>query len=134
MPLPTHPDLEVIKFEVRVEGKEPVFVQVAGADSIDFKIPENSKYVTVIHFKVKNRSLKNLRYKQVVKKGGFALKTKEIELGDYEPSDEIYAKETPEDTTPGGFMFRGSYPAESTYYVGDEELYTAEWSLEITKK
>lgn len=135
MTLATHPDLEIIQFTVNIEGREPTVVQVAGADSIDFKIPESSKYSMTVHFKVKNRTLNDLKYKQVVKRHGITFKQRELAIGDsFEPSEEIYTKTFEEDSTPGGFLIRGTYPATSTYFAGSEELFTAEWSLEITKK
>jgi hypothetical protein len=133
MPLPTCPDFEVIKFEVTVEGGESFDVPVKDADSIHIKVPENSKYVTTIHFKVK-KDLKGFTYKQQVKKAGIVVKTREIELGDYEANDEVYSKEFPEDTTPGGFLFRGQFPAVSTYCANGEELLVVEWITEVTKK
>lgn len=131
-----HPDLEIIKFVIQVEGKEPATVQVAGADKIVFKIPESSKYNSTVYFKVKNRPLKNLKYKQIVKKAGVTIKTREEEIGqEFEPSEEeIYSKTFPDDETPGGFFVRGSYYCTSQYYAGDEELILADWVLEIGKK
>lgn len=136
MPLATHPDLQIIKFVVHVEGEEPVEVPVDGADSIEFKIPESSNYYTTVYFKVKNRTLKDLKYKQIVKRHGITFKQHEYEIGpSYEPSEEtVYSKDFAKDTTPGGFLVRATYPCTSTYYADGEELYTAEWTLEITKK
>lgn len=136
MAIATHPDLEILKFEVNVEGRDPVTVDVKNADSILFKIPENSKYHLTVFFHVKNRTLKNLRYQQNIKKAGITVKQRDLDIGDeYAPSEEtVYSKSFPEDVTPGGFLFRGTYPATSTYYAGDEELMVVEWSLEITKK
>lgn len=129
----THPDIEIIKFGVLVNEGEETFVDTQ-LESIHFVIPENSKYVITAYFYVKNRPLENLRYKYVVKKHGIPMKNRELEMGNYEPSDELYSKTFPEDTTPGGFLVRGTFPAVSTYYAGDEELMTVEWSLEVTKK
>lgn len=136
MPLATHPDLKIIKFVVHVEGKDPVTVDVAGADKIEFKIPESSNYYTTVYFQVKNRTLTDLKYKQVVKRHGITFKQHDYDIGpSYEPSDEtVYSKDFEKDTTPGGFLVRATYPCTSTYYAGDEELYTVEWTLEITKK
>lgn len=136
MPLAKHPDLEILKFVANIEGREPLEVIVKGADKIDIKIPENSKYSMTVFFHVKNRTLKNLKYIQVIKKAGVTVKQRELEIGEeFEPSEEkVYSKTFPEDTTPGGFLFRGLYPATSTYYAGDEELMVVDWQLEITKK
>ncbi|KAK6462314.1 immunoglobulin E-set [Scheffersomyces coipomensis] len=135
MPNVAHPDLQIIKFVVNVDGQEPSEVQVEGAEDIIFNIPESSKYYTTIHFKVKNRELKNVKYKQVVRKAGLVIKQRELDLGpEFQPSDEVYTTDFPEDTTPGGFFIRGTYPSTSTYYADDEELFTSDWTLTITKK
>lgn len=129
-----HPDLDILRFTVKVEGHEPVTVNAADEDKIEFKIPENSTYTFTVHFLVKNRPLKGLRYTQVIKRHGVTVKNRELEIGDYEPSTSEYSKEFPADTTPGGFLVRGLYNATSTYFAGDEELKAVEWTLEITKK
>lgn len=134
MPSTTHPDLEILRFTVKVEGKEPVTVSAGDNDEVEFKIPESSSYTFTLHFKVKNRALNNLRYKQVVKRHGLTVKSRELDIGDFEPSTEEYSKEFPPDTTPGGFLVRGAYNATSTYFAGEEELKVVDWTLEITKK
>lgn len=132
---PVHPDLEVLYFTVNVEGRDPVKVDVLGKEDILFQIPESSTYSMTVHFKVKNRALNKLGYKQVVKRHGITIRARDLEIGDFEPSeDTVYEKSFPEDTTPGGFLVRGVYNATSTYYAGEEELMVVPWSLEITKK
>ncbi|KAK6201469.1 immunoglobulin E-set [Scheffersomyces amazonensis] len=136
MPKGSHPDLEVVKFTVEVgDSEETIDVQVEGVEDVIFNIPESSKFVTTIYFRVKNRELKDVKYKQVIKKAGVPIKTRDLELGPvFQPSDEIYSTAFPEDTTPGGFFFRGTYPATSTYYADGEELFTSDWTLTITSK
>ncbi|CCE85410.1 Piso0_005006 [Millerozyma farinosa CBS 7064] len=124
--------LEIVKFGIEINGGEETFVDVLGADKIELKIPESSKYVSILYFRV-NKPIKGFKYKQVVKKHGLTVKSREIDIGDYEPSDELYSKAFPEDDTPGGFLVRGVYPATSTYYVNGEEV-SDEWTLEIVKK
>ncbi|KAK6454783.1 immunoglobulin E-set [Scheffersomyces xylosifermentans] len=134
-PFPTHPDLEVQKFTVIIEGRdEPLVVPVLGQE-IHVTLPENSKYQMTVHFKVKNRTLKNLHYKQVVTKAGITIRTTELFLGEeLEPSEELYTREFPEDTTPGGFFIRGQHSGHATYTADKEVLMSGDWTLEITKK
>ncbi|KAI5954279.1 hypothetical protein KGF54_002054 [Candida jiufengensis] len=130
----SHPDFIPIKMETFIEGEsEPRIVQVAGNDKIEFKIPGGVKYYTKFYFQVKNRKLENLLYKQIVKKGGVTIRSREIPLGSYEPSDEIHTIDFPEDETPGGWLMRATYYATSTYSAGDEILIVNDWTLEITK-
>merc|ERR1712080_727972 len=101
------PDVEIAKFVTKVEGIDEVIeTPVSGADKVSVKIPESSNYVMTIHFKAKT-DLKDFRYKQVVKRKGITVKNREVEIGDYAASDEVYLKEFPQDSTPGGFLIRG---------------------------
>lgn len=130
----THPDLEIIKFIANIEGEEPREVQVLD-EHLHIKIPEHSKYSMTIYFKVHNRALDNVKYTQIIKKAGIVVKQRDLELGPhFEPSEETYSTTFPEDTTPGGWIMRAKYPAQSIYYAGDEELMTVDWTLEITSK
>ncbi|ODQ78056.1 hypothetical protein BABINDRAFT_163086 [Babjeviella inositovora NRRL Y-12698] len=136
-----HPDFEIVGVYVNVEGKEPIFHDrtIVPLPALHFQIPEKSKYFLTLKFKVKNRTLKDLKYKQVVKAAGITVKSRECAIGPEfapieESDDTVYTAEFPEDVTPGGFMIRGKYNASSTYYAGDEALLEGPWTLEITKK
>lgn len=129
----THPDYTIVKFTVKINDDEPIDVLVEGQDTVHMVVPENSKYVTSLHFRA-NVDLKDFKYTQYLKKAGIVVKTKNIDVGTYKASDEIYVKELPEDTTPGGFLFRGHYPATSVYYADGKELNSVDWNLEIVKK
>ena len=88
-----------------------------------------------MHFQVKNKKYEDLRYIQVAKKAGITIRTRELEIGTYEPSEEtVYTKDFPEDETPGSWLARGIYSCNSTYYAGDEELFSNDWNLEIVAK
>ncbi|EMG49963.1 hypothetical protein G210_5043 [Candida maltosa Xu316] len=130
----THPDLQIIKIVININGKEPFEVPVKDADSIDVKIPGGVKYHMTLHFQVKNKKLEDIRYIQVVKKAGITIRTRELEIGTYEPSDETYSKDFPEDETPSGWLTRGNYNCASTYYTGQDELFKNDWNLEIVAK
>lgn len=130
-----HDDLDIIKFIVDFEDGTQKEVPVASVDDVLFSIPEGTTYQMTIVFEVKNRTLKNLKYKQVIRKGGIPLKSKEFFMGEeFAPLDEPYKTTFEKDTTPAGFLYRGSFPSTSTYFAGDEELFTSEWTLEISKK
>ncbi|KAG5418244.1 hypothetical protein I9W82_003772 [Candida metapsilosis] len=130
-----HPDVIACQNILKVKGKDPVVFELEGkTDGPDVKIPGGVKYHNTFRFKVKNRKYENLRFKQVVKKGGITIRTTEVDLGTREPSEtEIYEVDTPEDETPSGWLTRGTYQATTYYYEGDKELFVAPWTLEITK-
>lgn len=130
-----HKDLVINKFIVTYEDGKTEEVQVEGVDLVVVKIPEGTVYQMTIEFFVKNRTLNKLRYKQEFKKGGIVLKTKNLYVGDsFEPTEEPHRVTFEKDTSPSGFLFRGSFPATSTYYADDEELFVSPWTLEISKK
>ncbi|CCG24731.1 Rho GDP dissociation inhibitor [Candida orthopsilosis Co 90-125] len=133
MTIHQHPDFIPYQYVVYVEGKEePEVVQVEGQDAVYSKIPGGVKFHQVVRFKVKNRKMENLRFVQITKKAGITFKKIEVNLGTYEPSEtEIYEVKTPEDQTPGGWLTKGKYPCTTTYYEGDRELYTDDWTLEL---
>ncbi|KAG5418245.1 hypothetical protein I9W82_003773 [Candida metapsilosis] len=130
-----HQDFVPHQNVLQVKGQEPVVFELEGrTEGIHVKIPGGAKYFTKLRFKIKNRKMENLNYKQVVKKGGIPIKTKEVDLGTREPSEtEIYEVDSPEDETPSGWLTRGTYYATTTYYEGDKELFSTQWTLEITK-
>lgn len=130
-----HPDIEVLKFTLNVSGREPEDVIVKGNDNIHFEIPEGTEYYMTIHFTVKNTTLKDLKYKQDVKKLTFVVKSRDVEIGPlFEPRDEPYVIDFGKDTTPSGFMFRGNFNCTLTYYANGEVLFAQDWTLTVTSK
>lgn len=133
MPVESHPDFIPVEFVLNVKGKDPKRIPVEGQDSINVEIPGGSKYTMTLRFKVKNRNLTDLKYKQVVKKGGITIRSREVEIGTYDASEtEIYEKTFAEDETPGGWIMSGTYYCTSTYFAGDEQLIVNDWTLQIT--
>lgn len=134
MAVETHPDFQIIKFVLNVEGEEPREVPVKGADTIHIQLPGGIKYYMTLHFQVKNRRYENVKYIQVVKKAGITIRTTEVEIGSYDPSEEICTKDFPESDTPGAWLARGNYSNTSTYYEGDQVLFVTPWTLELVAK
>lgn len=134
MVLAQHENLVLIKNTMRVEGKEPIDFQILGVEAIHVKIPEGTKYRQTLQFEVKGRKLKNFRLHQEFKKAGITVRTRDLEFGEYEESEEPLTVDYPEDETPSGFFARGVVHATSMYYDGDELLISHDWTLEIVKK
>ncbi|KAG5418246.1 hypothetical protein I9W82_003774 [Candida metapsilosis] len=133
----TAPHSDSITYQniLKVNGKDPVVYELEGRqEPVHVVIPGGTNYHNTFKFKVKNRKMENLKYKQVFKKGGIPIKHVEIDSGTREPSEtEIYEVDSPEDETPSGWLTRGMYHANTTYYEGEKELFVAPWTLEITK-
>ena len=177
MTIVTHPDFQIIKLTVSIvndnnnittttnDGKnernnnKPIEVPVKDAEKIHIVIPNGVQYQFTLYFQVKNKPYNNVRYKQVVKKHGITMRTRELEIGNYEPSPKIekegikkeeeqeeeqeeeeqvvtYSKEFPIDETPSSRFSRGFYYCTSWYYVGDDKnpIITTDWTLEIVAK
>lgn len=127
--------IDVLYFTLNVEGKDPEDVQVKGNDNIHFDIPEGTEYFMTIHFVVKKETLKDLKYKQEVKKAGFVVKSREVNIGpEFEPREEPYVVNFEKDTTPLGFMFRGNFDCTLTYFANDSTLFASNWKLTVSKK
>lgn len=130
-----HPDIEILKIVLQVEGDEPKEIQVLGNPAIHFDIPEGSEYFMTLHFTVANNTLKELKYKQEIKKAGFVVKSREVYVGDeFAPREEPYAVDFAKDTTPTGFMFRGNFNCTSTYTESGEFMFAQDWTLTVSKK
>lgn len=131
----SHPDFQVLKFTVKLDGNEERETQVLDNDNIVVEIPEGTEYVMTIHFHVTGNTLKDLKYKQVVKKGGITVRTREVKIGDeFEKREEVYTVTFDPDTTPSGMFFRGNFNCTSTYHANGDELYEVPWLLTVTKK
>lgn len=133
MTIHQHPDFIPHQYIVHIKGQdEPLVTNVEGQKEVHSKIPGGVKFHQTVRFKVKNRKMENLRFVQVTKKAGITIKKIEVKLGTREPSEtETYEVETPEDETPGGWLTKGKYASATTYYEGDKELYTDDWTLEL---
>lgn len=135
MPFAHHPDLLVCEMQLDVAGEEPVIVDLQTADSMAMKVPERTVYSFLIRFKVRNNTLRNLRYNMVLRRAGIPLDSRALSIGEeFVPQDDVYVKRFEDDETPGGFIFRGTYSVTSTFYADDVELMKYDWTLEITKK
>lgn len=130
-----HPDIEVRSILINIEGRDPVEVIVWGNPNVHFEIPEATEYVMTLNFIVTNNTLKELKYKQEVRKAGFVVKTREVYVGDeFAPREEPYSVDFAKDTTPSGFMFRGNFNCTSTYLQGGDVLFAQDWTLTVTRK
>lgn len=170
MTIVTHPDFQIIKLTVTIINDTNknnvnntidhpfIEVPVKNAEKIHIVIPNGVQYQFTLYFQVKNKSYNNVHYKQVVKKHGITMRTRELEIGSYDPSPKIekreevneqeqeeeqeeeqvvtYIKEFPIDETPSTRFSRGFYYCTSWYYVGDEKdpIITTDWTLEIVAK
>lgn len=127
-------DFEITEFLMQIGTDDPHLIDLTSDKPIELAVPENSEYSFSIKFKVKHRSLKDVRYKMVLRKAGIAVHTRELLVGEsFEAREEEYSKAFPKATAPGGFFTRGKYAATTTYSSEDEELIRQPWQLEITR-
>lgn len=132
--------IDVLGMEVTVDGFDEVIKYNVDMDPMPEKIhvilPEHSTYHLVIHYKVKERPIKQLHYYHAVKKAGIPIKTRSIELGDVDPNtgDTYHIAKFEPDTLPGGMFIRGTYPANSIFLEAGKPIFSFDWSIEIAKK
>lgn len=128
-----HPNLEIIKFVVTLGDGTVNEVPVKGNDDIHFIIPADTDFQTTIHFRVKEKKLVKLEYKQQMKKFGITVHRVDNYVGDeFEPREEEYVVPFKTDHSPLGMMAKGSFTCSSTYYADGELLFDSPWRLTIS--
>lgn len=106
---------------------------------LHFILPENCVYSVTIKYKVKKQPLRNLTYKQMVKKAGIVVNLRKLHMGDeahvnIDQDDHTHEVTFPPDNVPGGTFFRGKHPAVSTVYADGKEVWKTKWYIEIVKE
>jgi len=105
---------------------------------LHFKLPEYCTYTLTIHYRVKERPLKGLTYKHVVKKHGVPLHSRNYKISDECPVNNeespIHVAKFPPETLPGGSVLRGTYPARSTFVENGKSILKCPWTIELIKQ
>ncbi|XP_074584866.1 rho GDP-dissociation inhibitor 1-like [Curcuma longa] len=84
-----------------------------------FALKEGSRYRLKFSFIVANNIVSGLRYTNIVWKKGMKVENNKVMLGTFSPQKEPYIYELEEETTPAGYLARGSYSAK-TKFVDDD--------------
>ncbi|GAB4849714.1 Rab GDP dissociation inhibitor alpha [Ancistrocladus abbreviatus] len=88
-----------------------------------FTLKEGSAYRLRFSFTVGNNIVSGLKYTNTVWKTGLKVDSTKEMLGTYSPQQEPYRHEMPEETTPSGFLARGSYAARTKFLDDDNKCY-----------
>ncbi|XP_060076500.1 probable rho GDP-dissociation inhibitor [Ylistrum balloti] len=128
------------KLELHVEGKpeENISMDLKDLESLKnttFEVVEDSKYKIVVLFHVQREIVTGLKYKQVAKRKGLTVETKNIMIGSYGPAENEQCYTSSVEEAPKGMLARGVYNMKSTFIDDDKHEYLKfEWKLEIVKK
>lgn len=127
--------LELHGMTISIDGHEDPLVYSRDMDQmpqrLHFILPEYSTYHLTIHYKPRERDLKNFRYSQVVKKHGIPFNTRKHLLAEKAPSGKVHSVTLPPEELPGGALVRGIYPAKSSFKEGDKTIFRCEWTIEL---
>lgn len=133
--------LEIVALSIEVNGHTLEFYQdmedAPDDGKIHFFLPENASYVLTLKYKVK-RPLTKLTYRQVVRKRGIVVRTRDEQITDEAPVNTeelpIHTITLSPDSLPGGMLVRGNYLASSSFLEDGKEILSCPWKLDIIKK
>ncbi|KAJ8440429.1 hypothetical protein Cgig2_017662 [Carnegiea gigantea] len=112
------PDVKILSLTIVSPGREDIVLPLpedGDPKGLWFTLKEGSPYTLRFCFKVSNNIVSGLRYINTVWKTGLR--------GTFSPQPEPYTHEMPEETTPSGFLARGSYSAKSKFLDDDNKCY-----------
>lgn len=99
-----------------------------------FALKDGSHYHLKFTFVVSNNIVSGLKYTNTVWKTGVRVENTKVMLGTYSPQQEPYTYELEEETTPSGFLARGSYSARTKFVDDDGKCYLEmNYNFEIRK-
>ncbi|ESQ29152.1 hypothetical protein EUTSA_v10023681mg [Eutrema salsugineum] len=122
------PVVKILDLTIRSPDREEMILKIPddGLPSPKgpwFTIKEGSKYTLVFNFRVTNNIVSGLRYNNTVWKTGVKVDSTKAMLGTFSPQAEPYQHVMPEETTPSGFIARGSYSARTKFVDDDNKCY-----------
>ncbi|XP_074588156.1 rho GDP-dissociation inhibitor 1-like [Curcuma longa] len=88
-----------------------------------FALKDGCRYRLKFSFTVTNNIVSGLRYTNTVWKAGVRVENNKVMLGTFSPQKEPYTYELEEETTPSGFLARGSYSAKTKFVDDDGKCY-----------
>lgn len=133
--------IELLSMKLEVEGHDETIEFSQDMEDMPqqthFILPEYSIYHLTICYKIK-KPVTSLKYHQVVKKHGIPFKTRNLNMAhghvNCEDTTPVHSIKFPADSVSGGALIRGKYPAQSRFLMGDHELLTCDWTIEVMKK
>ncbi|KAM7492392.1 hypothetical protein LguiA_035313 [Lonicera macranthoides] len=120
------PEVKILSLSILSPGR-PDFVlpipQDGKPEGLWFTLKEGSRYSLRFSFQVSNNIVVGFKYTNTVWKTGVKVDSTKEMLGTFSPQLEPYTYEMPEETTPSGFLARGSYSARSKFVDDDKKCY-----------
>lgn len=101
---------------------------------LHFILPEYATYTLTVRFRTPNKQLLKLRYRQLVKKAGVTLNSRDHLLCDATTAGEMHSVTLPPETLPGGALLRGVYPATLKFCEDDDTVLRCKWTIELVNK
>ncbi|KAK9663930.1 hypothetical protein RND81_14G007000 [Saponaria officinalis] len=126
------PEVKILSLAIVSEDRPDIFLPIPEDGKPNgpwFTLKEGSRYKLRFTFLVNHNIVVGLKYNNTVWKTGMKVDSTKEMLGTFSPQAEPYTHEMPEETTPSGYLARGSYSARTKFLDDDKKCY-----LEINYK
>ncbi|KAL7130399.1 hypothetical protein ABFS83_13G131300 [Erythranthe nasuta] len=131
------PEVKIFSLAIKSPGRADIVLPIPEAGNPKgswFTLKEGSRYSLQFTFQVSNNIVSGLKYKNNVWKTGMKVDNTKEMIGTFSPQPEPYTHEMPEETTPSGFLARGSYSAKTQFLDDDNKSYLElNYTFEIKK-
>ncbi|KAH7288588.1 hypothetical protein KP509_31G032800 [Ceratopteris richardii] len=118
-----HPEVNMQSLSILSPGRQDIVIDLPITSSYKthlFTLKEGSIYRLKFTFSVHHNLVSGLTYIHTVWKNGIRVDNTRVMLGTYAPQREPYVVILDEETTPSGYLARGSYTAK-TKFVDDDK-------------
>eukprot|EP00252_Welwitschia_mirabilis_P026422 TRINITY_DN8682_c0_g1_i1.p1 TRINITY_DN8682_c0_g1~~TRINITY_DN8682_c0_g1_i1.p1 ORF type:complete len:254 (+),score=38.88 TRINITY_DN8682_c0_g1_i1:178-939(+) len=131
------PEVKIESISIVTAGRPEVVLPVPFSPNpkgYSFALKEGSRYNLKVTFSVHNNIVSGLRYRNTVWKSGVRVDRSRAMLGTFSPQRDPYTFMMEEETTPSGFLARGSYSAKTKFIDDDKRCYLKmNYTFEIRK-
>ncbi|XP_027171726.1 rho GDP-dissociation inhibitor 1-like [Coffea eugenioides] len=120
------PEVKILSLSIVTTDRPAIILPIpedGNPKGLWFTLKEGSHYSLKFSFTVSNNILSGFRYTNTVWKTGIKVDSRKAMLGTFSPQQEPYTYETPEESTPSGFLARGLYSARSKFVDDDNRCY-----------
>lgn len=120
------PQVQILSLTILSPGRPDQVLPIpftSNSKGYAFSLKDGSRYRLKFSFVVSNNIVSGLKYTNTVWKTGVRVENTKVMLGTFSPQQEPHTYELEEETTPSGFLARGSYSARTKFVDDDGKCY-----------